>query len=110
MTDDLKQRIEAISTRVDEHLTRLTNGEEIDASGLDDAVKELCDALMQLPVEQMQNYQAPLDVISEKLREIEEALKTRRDEITAELGQAGANKQAQQAYMQSSKLNEPTSE
>ena len=78
---------------------------EVDLSGLDVAVRALCDGVMQLPVGEAKEYNAKLKKLMEAIETMQAKMVKLQSEIATAMKGLGKQKKAHQAYTNTPKAD-----
>lgn len=73
--------------------------EEVDLTGLDIAIRALCEGVMELPVGEAKAYNEKLAVLMEEIEAMQQKMVTLQGEIATTMKSLGAQKKAAKAYM-----------
>lgn len=73
-------------------------GEEVDLTGLDDRIQELCNGLLDIPREEAQGFMGKLQALNSDLTELRQHLEVMRENVQEKLNTLNAQQKAARAY------------
>lgn len=98
MTEAIEAQLEKANGIVEEAKAKLQAGDEVDLSGLDQLVAEVCQQITQLPEEKAAEFAGRLQELMESLNQIAALLQQQQQQVRQQLEGLNKQKQAARAY------------
>lgn len=102
---DIEKIYQAVMGVVENAKKLLDDAELPDTDAMKLEVEKLCKAINALPIEQRVAYAGELGMLFDSLSELEEKLKTKRDQVGSMLSEAPTHKTASKAYVKTDQID-----